>query len=111
MLSVRSHAATRLSQPAVVTERRVTILPPGERERRSARPDRRHADRRVQDLGAPYGADRRSGRDDRQADRRGQAKRAAGIGLMRDYFSPGPGAPVGATSTPVPSHVVVRNRD
>lgn len=115
VLSVRSHAATRLSQPppapAVVTERRVTILPPGERERRRARPDRRHADRRVQDLGAPYGADRRSGRDDRQADRRGQAKRAAGIGLMRDYFSPGPGAPVGAASAPAPSHVVVRNHD
>ncbi len=114
-MPVRSQAATRPSEPpaapAVAVERRVTILPPGERERRRARPDRRQADRRVQDLGAPYGADRRSGRDDRQGDRRDHATRAAGIGLMRDYFSPGPGAPGGAVTTPTISHLVVRNHD
>lgn len=93
-----------------MVERRGTILPPGERERRG-RADRRLADRRTQDLGAPYGADRRSGRDDRQADRRGGAPRPAGIGLMRDYFSPGPGAPGAAVITPVLSHDVVRNHD
>ena len=94
-----------------VPERRVTVLPPGERERRRARPDRRRADRRQQDLGAPYGADRRSGNDDRQADRRAQTTRAAGIGLMRDYFSPGPGAPGGGAGVPAPSSAMVRTND
>jgi hypothetical protein len=115
-MSVRSHAAaTGVAEPPTpqpaVAEHRVTILPPGERERRRSRPDRRRADRRTQDLGAPYGADRRSGQDDRQADRRGRAPRPAGIGLMRDYFSPGPGAPGAAVSTPAVSHDVVRNHD
>jgi hypothetical protein len=115
-MSVRAHAvATGVSEPptpqAAATERRVNILPPGERERRRGRQDRRRADRRVQDLGAPYGADRRSGQDDRQADRRGKASRPAGIGLMRDYFSPGPGAPGAAVSTPALAHDVVRNHD
>lgn len=115
-MSVRSHAVARgvsapPRPPAAVVERRVNILPPGERERRG-RPDRRLADRRTQDLGAPYGADRRSGRDDRQADRRSGEPRPAGIGLMRDYFSPGPGAPGGAVSTPVvAAEGVVRNHD
>ncbi len=92
-------------------DRRSSIRPPGDRERRRARPDRRRAERRVQDLGAPYGAERRSGRDDRQADRRDPSKRPAGISLMRDYFSPGPGAPGGVASPPAPSHDVVRNHD
>lgn len=104
-MSVRTHAAAPVvaappTPDTAAAERRVNILPPGERERRRGRPDRRRADRRTQDLGAPYGADRRSGQDDRQADRRGRAKRAAGIGLMRDYFSPGPGAPGAAASSP-----------
>ena len=43
-------------------------------------------------------AERRSGHDDRQADRRDHSKRAAGISLMRDYFSPGD-APTGAASS------------
>ena len=76
-MSVRSDVAfIAVPHPAgqvAVSERRVDILPPGERERRRARPDRRRADRRPQDLGAPYGAERRSGHDDRQADRRDQA--------------------------------------
>jgi hypothetical protein len=103
-MSVRADVAS-------VAERRVNILPPGERERRRARPDRRRVERRQQDLGAPYGADRRSGHDDRQADRRAQTTRAAGISLMRDYFSPGPGAPGGGASAPVPSGVVARTHD
>ena len=114
-MSVRSDVtsipAPEPTTAAATPERRATILPPGERERRRARPDRRRAERRRQDLGAPYGADRRSGHDDRQADRRAQTTRAAGIGLMRDYFSPGPGAPGGAACRPVPSHVVVRTHD
>lgn len=96
---------------AAVAERRVNILPPGERERRRGREDRRRADRRTQNLGAPYGTDRRSGHDDRQADRRERTTRPAGIGLMRDYFSPGPGAPGAAPAPPGPAHVVVRNHD
>jgi hypothetical protein len=115
-MSVRPDvAAIRSAVPpvphAVVPDRRATILPPGERERRRGRADRRRADRRTQDLGAPYGADRRSGHDDRQADRRERTTRAAGIGLMRDYFSPGPGAPGGVASPPAPSHLAVRNHD
>jgi hypothetical protein len=101
-MSVRSDGAiAAVPHPAghaATPERRLAILPPGERERRRARPDRRRADRRQQDLGAPYGAERRSGHDDRQADRRDHSKRAAGISLMRDYFSPGD-APTGAASS------------
>ncbi len=95
---------------AAMPERRLSILPPGERERRRDRPDRRKADRRTKDLGAPYGAERRSGRDDRQADRRAGAKRAAGIGLMRDYFAQDDGrAP--RSQDGVPSRLLVRFRD
>lgn len=72
---------------AAACERRVAIVPAGERERRHLRAERRRADRRAQDLGSPYGVERRSGDDDRQADRRGSSKRPAGIGLMRDYFA------------------------
>lgn len=108
-MSVRSAATAapvaHAAVPAASSARRLSILPPGERERRQARPDRRRADRRQQDLGAPYG-ERRSGHDDRQADRRDHSKRAAGISLMRDYFSPG--VAVGPT---VPSHPVMRNHD
>ena len=96
---------------AAVPDCRITILPPGQRERRRGRADRRRADRRTQDLGPPYGADRRSGHDDRQADRRDPSKRPPGISLMRDYFSPGPGAPGGVASPPAPPYVVVRNHD
>ena len=72
---------------AAAPERRVAIVPAGERERRNVRDDRRRADRRALNLGSPYGVERRSGDDDRQADRRGTSKRPAGIGLMRDYFA------------------------
>ena len=72
---------------AAAPERRVAIVPAGERERRRLPEDRRRADRRTQDLGSPYGVERRSGDDDRQADRRGTSQRPAGIGLMRDYFA------------------------
>ena len=44
-------------------------------------------DRRQVDLGSPYGTERRSGRDDRQGDRRDRLQQRAGIGLARDYFS------------------------
>lgn len=116
VMSVRPDvAAIRSAVPpaahADMPDRRITILPPGQRERRRGRADRRRADRRTQDLGAPYGADRRSGHDDRQADRRARTPCAAGIGLMRDYFSPGPGAPGGVASPPAPPHVVVCNHD
>lgn len=56
-------------------------------ERRAVRAERRQADRRKVELGSPYGSERRSGRDDRQGDRRDARQRAAGIGLTRDYFS------------------------
>lgn len=108
-MSVRSDARPAAVPPPPgpsALEPRLTILPPGERERRRARPDRRRADRRQRDLGAPYGAERRSGHDDRQADRRDQSKRAAGISLMRDYFSASD-----TVGPAVPSHLVVRNHD
>lgn len=65
---------------------------PHPRERRRKRSDRRKRDRRVRDLGSPYGTERRAGHDDRQGDRRGagadeHAGPAAGMGLSRDYFS------------------------
>lgn len=53
------------------------------------RVERRRAERRIADLGSPYGTERRSGRDDRQGDRRGLAAPLAGIGLTRDYFAQG----------------------
>jgi hypothetical protein len=95
---------------AAMPKRRLSILPPGERERRRDRPDRRKADRRKKNLGAPYGAERRSGEDDHQADRRSGANRAVGIGLMRDYFAQDDGrAP--RSQDGVPSRLVVRFRD
>lgn len=63
----------------------VYVEPP---ERR-ARAERRRRDRRATDHGSPYGTERRTGRDDRQGDRRGALEVAAGIGLTRDYFSQG----------------------
>jgi len=94
---------------AAPPERR-SILPPGERERRLPRADRRRADRRTRDLGSPYGAERRTGDDDRQADRRGSSKRPAGIGLMRDYFAP-PDERSTPESTLVPAGELVRFHD
>jgi len=94
---------------AAAPERR-SILPPGERERRRPRADRRRADRRAQDLGSPYGVERRTGDDDRQADRRGSSKRAAGIGLMRDYFAP-PDERATPESAVVPASELVRFHD
>jgi hypothetical protein len=109
-MSVRSGAVqgprAADSASAAPLHHRLDILPPGERDRRRARPDRRRADRRVHDFGAPYGAERRSGRDDRQADRRARTRRAAGIGLMRDYFSP-----AGTGSSSLPDHHAVHRRD
>ncbi|MEZ5291228.1 MAG: hypothetical protein R2745_09105 [Vicinamibacterales bacterium] len=83
------------------------MLPPGERERRRARPDRRRADRRVESQGSPYGAERRSGVDDRQGDRRGAARTAAGIGLTRDYFAQ-PARATDPESPVVPEALLVR---
>lgn len=95
--------------PARSTSARLDILPPGERNRRRSRPDRRKADRRQANLGSPYDAERRSGADDRQGDRRGKAHGSAGIGLTRDYFAqptivsvPGPS---------LPAHLVERFHD
>jgi hypothetical protein len=82
--------ATVVARPvtrATASTRRLDILPPGERERRHTRGDRRRRDRRVTNTGSPYGVERRTGHDDRCGDRRGAAKGAAGIGLTRDYFS------------------------
>ena len=56
-------------------------------ERRAKSEERRKRDRRTVNLGSPYGTERRSGRDDRQGDRRDAQQRTAGIGLARDYFS------------------------
>lgn len=83
----RSGAGASVGHRPFAASTRLAVLPPGERERRRARPDRRRADRRVEDQGSPYGAERRSGSDDRQGDRRGGATAAAGIGLTRDYFA------------------------
>ncbi len=112
-------ASVRSSVPAPVVPRPVAvaaapdrrpILPPGERERRLPRADRRQADRRAQDLGSPYGVERRTGDDDRQADRRGSSKRQAGIGLMRDYFSP-PDERAMPESAQVPAGDLIRFHD
>lgn len=88
--SVRSTIPTPVApRPVAVAaapERRVAIVPAGERERRRLADDCRRAERRTKDLGSPYGVERRSG-DDRLADRRGTSTRPAGIGLMRDYFA------------------------
>lgn len=65
----------------------VTRQAPYRFERRARSADRRKADRRQVDLGSPYGTERRSGRDDRQGDRRERLHQRAGIGLARDYFS------------------------
>lgn len=56
-------------------------------ERRAKSDERRKRDRRTVNVGSPYGTERRSGRDDRQGDRRDAQQRTAGIGLSRDYFS------------------------
>lgn len=63
------------------------IEPVVSRERRRKRSDRRKADRRKKNLGSPYGSERRSGRDDRQGERRSNSDGQAGIGLSRDYFA------------------------
>lgn len=101
--------ATRLVAATGGPARRLAILPPGERERRRARPDRRRVNRRTADLGSPYGVERRSGQDDRQADRRGTA-RAAGIGLMRDYFAQADQRTAPEADN-VPAHLLVRFHD
>jgi hypothetical protein len=88
---------------------RLAILPPGQRERRG-KPDRRRRDRRMADQGSPYGTERRTGADDRQADRRGpRANRpAAGIGLTRDYFAQAEPRPADVSGTTIPAHLLVR---
>ncbi len=78
---VPSRAAAPVVAPAALGT--VYVEP---RERRE-RMERRRTDRRVVAHGSPYGTERRSGRDDRQGDRRGTTSSAAGIGLTRDYFS------------------------
>lgn len=112
--SVRSTIPTPVTpRPVAVAaapERRVAIVPAGERERRRLADDRRRADRRAQDLGSPYGVERRSGNDDRQADRRGLSKRPAGIGLMRDYFAHAEERAV-PQDTSLPAGLVVRFHD
>lgn len=81
------HPALAVPPSTQTVERRATVHA-GTRERRArSRTDRRKADRRILDLGSPYGTERRSGRDDRQGDRRDGRNRGAGIGLTRDYFS------------------------
>lgn len=88
--------------------RQTAGLPPGKRERR-VRVERRRSDRRKADMGSPYGAERRSGHDDRQGDRRTlPATARAGIGLTRDYFSQTGTAPVAATGSDVPAHLLIR---
>jgi hypothetical protein len=82
-----------------------------QRERRASRgrTDRRRADRRKADNGSPYGTERRTGADDRQADRRGSAgERHAGIGLTRDYFSQVETRPPDARGTDLPAHLLIR---
>jgi len=89
---------------------RLSILPPGERERRRERPDRRRAERRGADLGSPYGAERRTGLDDRQGDRRGTSAGTAGIGLARDYFAQADQR-VSRAGNAVAAHLLVRFHD
>lgn len=65
-------------------QRRLSIPPPGQRERRA-------------------------GVDDRQADRRdGVAVRSAGVGLTRDYFAQAPARPAAVEGTTIPAHLLVR---
>lgn len=89
--------------------RRLSIPPPGQRERRRDRPDRRRRDRRTRDTGSPYATERRTGADDRLADRRGgRANRPAGIGLTRDYFAQAEARPADEAGATVPAHLLVR---
>ncbi len=91
--------------------RRVTLAPPGQRERRT-RTERRHRDRRRVDAGSPYGTERRAGRDDRLANRRGsRLEGPAGIGLTRDYFAQAEARPANVAGTDIPAHLLVRFRD
>ena len=109
----RESAAGVLSVPcperrASGTQRRLSIPPPGQRERR-ARADRRHLNRRKSHHGSPYGTERRGGVDDRQADRRdGEAVKLAGIGLTRDYFAQAAARPAAVEGTTIPAHLLVR---
>jgi hypothetical protein len=90
--------------------RRATIPPPGQRERRT-RTDRRHRDRRRVDAGSPYGTERRTGADDRQASRRGgRVEGRPGIGLTRDYFAQAEARPADVAGTEIPAHLLVRFR-
>jgi len=76
---------------------------------RRARVDRRRQDRRLADSGAPYGTERRTGADDRQADRRdGIAATPAGIGLTRDYFAQAEARPATVEGTTIPAHLMIR---
>ena len=101
-------APDRLARSA---PRPVTVPPPGQRERR-ARAERRHRDRRRVDRGSPYGTERRTGDDDRQADRRGsRVDGQAGIGLTRDYFAQNDARPADVAGTDIPAHLLVRFND
>ena len=89
--------------------RRLSIPPPGHRERRGARPDRRRRDRRRADKGSPYGTERRTGADDRCVDRRDAAAGCpAGIGLTRDYFAQAEARPADEIGTTIPAHLLIR---
>ena len=89
--------------------RRKLAAPVSDRRARRARADRRRADRRRADKGSPYGAERRTGTDDRKGDRRGSAgERLAGIGLTRDYFSQVETRPAEVPGTDLPAHLLIR---
>ena len=89
-------------------QRRLGATLPELRERRH-KSERRHRDRRTADNGSPYGTERRTGADDRQADRRGAAAdRKAGIGLTRDYFAQAEARPADEASQAVPAGLITR---
>ena len=88
-------------------ERPLGATHPGQRERRG-KTKRRRRDRRTADKGSPYGTERRTGADDRQADRRGAAADLkAGIGLTRDYFAAAESRPAGAAMA-LPADLITR---
>jgi hypothetical protein len=61
------------------------------------------------DASSPYGTERRTSDDDRQADRRGSRKqRDAGIGLTRDYFAQAEARPADVPGSDIPAHLLVR---
>ena len=104
-------AAPRVAAPSASTVpaagQRLRPAPSHGAERRG-RAERRHRGRRRADHSSPYGTERRSGADDRRADRRGGIPVEAGIGLTRDYFAQANERAPDVAGTTIPRDLLVR---